>query len=68
VAGEFDKKAAFVQVQLSTRAIKVAGGLILPSVVNEFKFKPPYLKLGQNLGLLMGAAFWGVASDIWGRR
>ena len=26
------------------------------------------MKLGQNVGLLVGAAFWGVASDVWGRR
>jgi MFS family permease len=37
-------------------------------VVNEFNFKPPFLKLGQNIGLLVGAAFWGVGSDIWGRK
>ncbi|KAH8827770.1 MFS general substrate transporter [Flagelloscypha sp. PMI_526] len=43
--------------------------LILPSVLNEFAgFKGPYLKLGQNVGLLVGAVFWGVGSDIWGRK
>ena len=31
--------------------------------------KGPFLKsLGQNIGLLVGAVFWGVGSDIWGRR
>jgi MFS family permease len=37
-------------------------------VVNEFAFQGPFLKLGQNIGLLVGAAFWGIGSDIWGRR
>ena len=37
-------------------------------VVNEFHFKGPFLSLGQNIGLLVGAAFWGVGSDVWGRR
>jgi hypothetical protein len=43
-------------------------GLILPAVVNEFQFNGPLLKLGQNVGLLVGAAFWGVGADIWGRK
>lgn len=43
-------------------------GLILDPVVNEFAFQGPYLKLAQNIGLLVGAAFWGVASDVWGRK
>ncbi|KAF6741695.1 MFS general substrate transporter [Ephemerocybe angulata] len=46
----------------------IVTGLILPPTVNEFNFKPPYLKLGQNIGLLVGAAFWGVGADIWGRK
>lgn len=33
-----------------------------------FTFKGPFLKLGQNIGLFVGAVFWGVGSDIWGRR
>jgi hypothetical protein len=37
-------------------------------VINEFNFEGPFLKLGQNIGLLVGAVFWGVGSDIWGRR
>jgi hypothetical protein len=37
-------------------------------VVNEFLFQGPFLKLGQNIGLLVGAVFWGIGSDIWGRR
>jgi hypothetical protein len=43
-------------------------GLILSPVVNEFKFDGPFLKLGQNVGLLVGAAFWGIGSDVWGRK
>ena len=47
---------------------QVVTGLILPVVVNEFKFNGPFLKLGQNVGLLIGGAFWGVGADIWGRK
>ncbi|KAH9841719.1 MFS general substrate transporter [Rhodofomes roseus] len=46
----------------------IVTGLIYTPVVNEFNFQGPFLKLGQNIGLLVGAAFWGVASDVWGRR
>ncbi|KAF9445454.1 MFS general substrate transporter [Macrolepiota fuliginosa MF-IS2] len=46
----------------------VATGLILPPVIQEFDFEGPFLKLGQNIGLLAGAAFWGIGSDVWGRR
>ncbi|OSC97469.1 MFS general substrate transporter [Trametes coccinea BRFM310] len=46
----------------------IVTGLILDPVVNEFNFQGPFLKLGQNIGLLVGAAFWGVASDVWGRK
>ncbi|KAI0647860.1 MFS general substrate transporter [Trametes meyenii] len=46
----------------------IVTGLILDPVVNEFGFQGPFLKLGQNIGLLVGAAFWGVASDVWGRK
>lgn len=42
--------------------------LILPPVMSEFKTSDgPFLKLGQNIGLLVGAVFWGVGADIWGR-
>ena len=37
-------------------------------MVNEFHFKGPWLILGVNIGLLVGAAFWGLGSDIWGRK
>ncbi|KII86743.1 hypothetical protein PLICRDRAFT_267090 [Plicaturopsis crispa FD-325 SS-3] len=46
----------------------IVTGLILTPVVNEFNFQGPFLKLGQNIGLLVGAAFWGVGSDVWGRK
>ncbi|KAF9529833.1 MFS general substrate transporter [Crepidotus variabilis] len=46
----------------------IVTGLILSPVVNEFNFKGPWLKLGQNIGLLVGAAFWGVGADLWGRK
>ncbi|THH02636.1 hypothetical protein EW145_g6719 [Phellinidium pouzarii] len=46
----------------------IVTGLILTPVVNEFQFQGSFLKLGQNIGLLVGAIFWGFGSDIWGRR
>ncbi|KAH8111509.1 MFS general substrate transporter [Phellopilus nigrolimitatus] len=46
----------------------IVTGLILAPVVNEFQFQGPFLKLGQNIGLLVGAFFWGLGSDIWGRK
>ncbi|KAG1719605.1 hypothetical protein EDB19DRAFT_1836572 [Suillus lakei] len=45
----------------------IVAGLILMPVVNEFNVLGPWLKLVKNIGLLVGAAFWGVLSDIWGR-
>lgn len=47
---------------------QVVVGLILAPVVQEFNFQGPFIKLAQNLGLLFGAAFWGIGADIWGRR
>ncbi|KAF8870910.1 major facilitator superfamily domain-containing protein [Gymnopilus junonius] len=43
-------------------------GLILTPVVDEFNFNPPFLSLAANTGLLVGAIFWGLGCDIWGRR
>ncbi|KII90256.1 hypothetical protein PLICRDRAFT_40461 [Plicaturopsis crispa FD-325 SS-3] len=43
-------------------------GLILSPVINEFKFNGPFLSLASNIGLFVGAVFWGLMSDIWGRR
>ena len=44
------------------------GGLILSPAVNEFRFNGPFLSLAQNIGLFVGAIFWGFGCDIWGRR
>ncbi|CUA71355.1 putative MFS-type transporter PB1E7,08c [Schizosaccharomyces pombe 972h-] [Rhizoctonia solani] len=46
----------------------IVTGLILAPVVQEFSAKGPFLKLAQNIGLLVGALGWGVGSDIWGRK
>ncbi|CAE6442097.1 unnamed protein product [Rhizoctonia solani] len=46
----------------------IVTGLILAPVVQEFNAKGPFLKLAQNIGLLVGALGWGVGSDIWGRK
>jgi len=46
----------------------IATGLVFTPGINVFTFKGPFLKLGQNIGLFVGAVFWGVGSDIWGRR
>ncbi|KIJ62126.1 hypothetical protein HYDPIDRAFT_95026 [Hydnomerulius pinastri MD-312] len=53
---------------LSDNLWPIVTGLILDPVVNEFNVQGAWLKLAQNIGLLVGAAFWGVASDVWGRR
>jgi len=43
--------------------------LIFTPVRNEFKpDRPAFLTLGQNIGLLAGAVFWGFGCDIFGRR
>ncbi|KGQ80707.1 hypothetical protein MEQ_06271 [Candida albicans P87] len=65
---------------LSDNAWPVATSLILPRL-NEINGvhpppsssssspnKGPYLMLAQNLGLLLGAAFWSISSDIIGRK
>ncbi|RXW25082.1 hypothetical protein EST38_g761 [Candolleomyces aberdarensis] len=46
----------------------IATSLILPPTVNEFKLEPAWLKFGQNIGLFVGAAFWAIGADIWGRK
>ncbi|KAJ5037976.1 uncharacterized protein L3040_006852 [Drepanopeziza brunnea f. sp. 'multigermtubi'] len=47
----------------------IVTSLILPSIVNEFHPKrAPYLPLAQNIGLLLGAMFWGFGCDVFGRR
>ncbi|KAF7503965.1 hypothetical protein GJ744_002939 [Endocarpon pusillum] len=47
----------------------IVTSLILPPVSKEFDLdKPPLLSLAQNIGLLVGAMFWGFGCDIFGRR
>ncbi|KAG0148800.1 hypothetical protein CROQUDRAFT_669663 [Cronartium quercuum f. sp. fusiforme G11] len=47
----------------------VVTSLILTSVTQEFQVtRPPLLTLAQNLGLLVGALFWGFGCDLFGRR
>ena len=42
---------------------------ILKPVALEFNApRPPLLSLAQNIGLLVGAMFWGFGCDIFGRR
>lgn len=53
---------------LSDNLWPIVTGLIFTPVVNEFAFQGPFLKLGQNVGLLVGAVVFGVGSDIWGRK
>lgn len=47
---------------------KLLSGLILSPVLSEFKFRQPFLSLALNVGLLVGALFWSLGCDIWGRR
>ena len=47
----------------------IVTSLIFTPVANEFlPSRPPFLTLAQNLGLLVGAIFWGFGCDIYGRR
>ena len=47
----------------------IVTSLILPPITSEFSpSKPPLLSLSQNIGLLVGAIFWGFGCDIFGRR
>ncbi|KAJ4316296.1 hypothetical protein N0V94_005505 [Neodidymelliopsis sp. IMI 364377] len=47
----------------------IATSLIFTPVSNEFNpDRPPLLTLSQNIGLLIGAIFWGFGCDIFGRR
>lgn len=47
----------------------IVTSLILTPVKNEFQVsRPPLLSLGQNIGLLAGAIFWGFYADVAGRR
>ena len=47
----------------------IVTSLILPAVTTEFGVtERPLLSLAQNIGLLVGAVFWGFGCDIFGRR
>lgn len=47
----------------------IVTSLILPPITLEFgESKPPLLTLSQNIGLLVGAMFWGFGCDVFGRR
>ncbi|WVQ73473.1 hypothetical protein IAR50_003045 [Cryptococcus sp. DSM 104548] len=47
----------------------VITSLILTPISNEFNVsRPALLTLASNIGLLAGAAFWGIGCDIFGRR
>ncbi|CZT43904.1 related to 4-hydroxybenzoate transporter [Rhynchosporium secalis] len=47
----------------------IVTSLILPAIVNEFHpAQKAYLPLAQNIGLLIGAMFWGFGCDVFGRR
>ena len=47
----------------------IVTSLIFTPVSNEFSpTRPPFLTLSQNIGLLVGAVFWGFGCDIFGRR
>ncbi|KAH9976863.1 MFS general substrate transporter [Lactifluus volemus] len=53
---------------LSDSVWPLATGLILSPAVNELHFDGPFLLLATNLGLLVGAIFWSVGCEIWGRK
>ncbi|GJE87450.1 MFS general substrate transporter [Phanerochaete sordida] len=46
----------------------IVTNLILTPTMAEFGGSGAWIKLGQAIGFLIGAAFWGLASDVWGRR
>jgi MFS family permease len=42
---------------------------VVTPITNEFgPSRPPLLTLAQNIGLLIGAVFWGFGTDVFGRR
>lgn len=46
----------------------VVAGVILGPVIQEFQVQGPFLTLGTNIGLLVGAMVWSMGSDVWGRK
>lgn len=67
-SGLYANKISLILPSHSNLCFQIVSGLILPAVINEFHFDGPFLKLGQNVGLLVGAVFWGLGSDVWGRK
>ncbi|KAI0770092.1 MFS general substrate transporter [Fomes fomentarius] len=60
VTADTDRRSSLVQT---------VSGLLVNPVIREFPgFQGPFLILGQTIGLFLGAVFWGVGCDIWGRR
>ncbi|KAH7883309.1 MFS general substrate transporter [Phlebopus sp. FC_14] len=55
-------------LQVTTYGPCIITALILTPVVYEFNVEAAWLSLARSLGLLVGAAFWGTTSDVWGRR
>lgn len=58
---------------LADNAWPIVTSLILPVLTEDDGVHPPvgkgpYLILAQNLGLLVGAAFWSLSADIIGRK
>ncbi|KAI0822076.1 MFS general substrate transporter [Trametes gibbosa] len=46
----------------------IVTGLLLQPTMNEFRYQGAWIKVAQAVGALVGCVFWGVSSDIWGRR
>ncbi|CAH0058378.1 unnamed protein product [Clonostachys solani] len=47
----------------------IVTSLLFTPIANEFKpDRPAFLTLSQNIGLLVGAAFWGFGCDVFGRK
>ncbi len=59
---------SFSILKFSSNVLQLVVQLILPVVVREFNFQGPYLQLALHVGLLAGVIFWGIGSDVWGRR
>ena len=56
-------------MQASDNLWPIVTSLIFTPIANEFgPSQPPLLTLSQNIGLLVGAMFWGFGCDIFGRR
>ena len=45
----------------------LVGNILYPALA-EYEFNPPFLALALALGSFVGTFFWGLSSDIWGRR